>query len=214
MNWREISIAVPQKTSETHPHAAPATRRTYRWLLEPILPLIERCKNFREARLALIVKRAARLILSSQCRSSTSLTGLSLAGRAGTLLAAPFAFPSPFPEIAILRLHHVHLPELWNWRKSRRLAIPNPCPVLAARNAGRGRRIRPARRRSGFDADDEGTATRLPDDRGMGKVDSDRGRRYPRMRGARLDEGPQRSPCPRARPSRCTAGTAARCLSG
>src|SRR5229473_1728310 len=62
MNWREISIAVPQKTSETHPHAAAATRRTYRWLLEPILPLIERCKNFREARLALIVKRAARLI--------------------------------------------------------------------------------------------------------------------------------------------------------
>src|SRR5712664_1331538 len=85
MNWREISIAAPQKTSETHPHAAAATRRTYRWLLEPILPLIERCKNFREARLALIVKRAARLILSSQCRSSTSLTGLSLAGRAGTL---------------------------------------------------------------------------------------------------------------------------------
>jgi len=62
MNWREISIAVPQKTSETHPHAAAATRRTYRWPLEPILPLIERCKNFREARLALIVKRAARLI--------------------------------------------------------------------------------------------------------------------------------------------------------
>src|SRR6266852_3924679 len=62
MNWREISIAVLQKTSETHPHAAAATRRTYRWLLEPILPLIERCKNFREARLALIVKRAARLI--------------------------------------------------------------------------------------------------------------------------------------------------------
>src|SRR5882762_9385639 len=62
MNWREISIAVPQKTSETHPHAAAATRRTYRWLLEPVLPLIERCKNFREARLALIVKRAARLI--------------------------------------------------------------------------------------------------------------------------------------------------------
>src|SRR5882762_3430376 len=62
MNWREISIAVPQKTSETHPHAAAATRRTYRWPLEPILPLIERCKNFREARLALIVKRAGRLI--------------------------------------------------------------------------------------------------------------------------------------------------------
>src|SRR6266849_5659502 len=50
MNWREISIAVPQKTSETHPHAAAATRRTYRWLLEPILPLIERCKNFRISR--------------------------------------------------------------------------------------------------------------------------------------------------------------------
>src|SRR5882762_3953748 len=31
--------------SETHPHAAAATRRTYRWLLEPVLPLIERCKN-------------------------------------------------------------------------------------------------------------------------------------------------------------------------
>jgi hypothetical protein len=33
MNWREISIAEPQKTSETHPHAAAATRRTYRWPL-------------------------------------------------------------------------------------------------------------------------------------------------------------------------------------
>src|SRR5260370_40674911 len=103
MNWREISIAVPQKTAETHPHAAAATRRTYRWLLEPILPLIERCKNFREARLALIVKRADRLILSSQCRSSTSLTGLSLAARAVTPLAAPFPFPSPLPGIAIPR---------------------------------------------------------------------------------------------------------------
>jgi hypothetical protein len=51
-----------QKTSETHPHAAAATRRTYRWLLGPILPLIERGKNFREAWFALIVKRVARLI--------------------------------------------------------------------------------------------------------------------------------------------------------
>src|SRR6267378_1003159 len=27
MNWREISIAVPQKTSETHPHAAAGPKR-------------------------------------------------------------------------------------------------------------------------------------------------------------------------------------------
>src|SRR5882762_3758679 len=62
MNWREISIAVPQKTSETHPHAAAETRRTYRWPLEPILPLIERCKNFREGRTTLIVECLAGLI--------------------------------------------------------------------------------------------------------------------------------------------------------
>jgi len=62
MNWREISIAVPQKTSE-HIHTL-RQRRGARTAgpLEPILPLIERCKNFREARLALIVKRAGRLI--------------------------------------------------------------------------------------------------------------------------------------------------------
>jgi hypothetical protein len=35
-----------------------------RWarLLEPVLPLIEHCENFREGRLALMVKRAARPI--------------------------------------------------------------------------------------------------------------------------------------------------------
>src|SRR6267378_2224108 len=138
MNWREISIAVPQKTSETHPHAAAATRRTYRWLLEPILPLIERFKNFREARLALIVKRAGRLILSSQCRSSTSLTGLSLARRAGTLynilgraLRLPFAIardrhpPAPF-----------HLPEPWNWWKSCRPRNHESLPCVSSAERG------------------------------------------------------------------------------
>src|SRR5258705_12004472 len=107
MNWREISIAVPQKTSETHPHAAAATRRTYRWLLEPILPLIQRCKNYREPGLALIVKRAARLILSSQCRSSTSLTGLSLAGRAETLYILGRALRLP---LALARDRHPPAP--------------------------------------------------------------------------------------------------------
>jgi hypothetical protein len=57
-----MTLHLKATTSETHPHAAAATRRTYRWPLEPILPLIERCKNFREAWFALIVKGAARLI--------------------------------------------------------------------------------------------------------------------------------------------------------
>ncbi len=49
-----------QHVSKTNPHAAPERARP--GCLEPVFPLIQLYKNFREARFALIVKRAARLI--------------------------------------------------------------------------------------------------------------------------------------------------------
>src|SRR5258705_7797165 len=88
--------------------------------------------------------------------------------------------------------------------------IPNPCPVLAAGTSGGTKGLVGRAVRSDCNVDNEGAAARVPDDRRMGAVDSARGRRHPRMRGAWLDEGPQRFPCPRARPSHRPAGSAAR----
>ena len=55
---------------------------------------------------------------------------------------------------------------------------------------------------------------RLPDDRGMREVGSARDRRHPRVRGARLDEGPRRSACSRERYSHRSRVPSARRLSG
>ena len=43
--------------------------------------------------------------------------------------------------------------------------------------------------RTDFDADDEGTAAGVPDDRGIGDLGLAGGWRHPGMRGARLDAG-------------------------
>jgi hypothetical protein len=70
-----------------------------------------------------------------------------------------------------------------------------PCVSSAERRAPQ--RIRLA---SEFNADDERASASFPDSRRVGDVGSDRGRRYPGMRGARLDAGPGRSACARPRP--------------
>jgi hypothetical protein len=78
--------------------------------------------------------------------------------------------------------------------------IPNPCPVLAAGTSGAPQGFVSRAARSDFDADDEGTAARVPHDQGMGEVGSARGWRDARMRRGWLDEGPQRSPWPASAP--------------
>jgi tetratricopeptide (TPR) repeat protein len=55
--------------------------------------------------------------------------------------------------------------------KARAPTIPNPCPVLAARNRN-AREGFVLRGKSDFDANDEGTATRHANDRRMGEVGS------------------------------------------
>src|ERR1700675_3860355 len=46
------------------------------------------------------------------CVWSAMYAGIACGPQGAISLAAAFAFPSPLPEIAILRLHHVHLAEL------------------------------------------------------------------------------------------------------
>jgi hypothetical protein len=58
------------------------------------------------------------------------------------ILGRALRLPSPLPEIAILRLHDVHLRELWNWRKSRRPRNSESQLCVSSRNVRRGQRIR------------------------------------------------------------------------
>src|ERR1700737_3011969 len=91
--------------------------------------------------------------------------GIACGPQGAISLAAAFAFPSPLPEIAILRLHHVHLAELWNWWKSRRPRNSESQLCVSSRNVRRAKGSVGRAARSYCDADDEGTAASLPADR-------------------------------------------------
>src|SRR5450755_4399904 len=113
-------------------------------------------------------------MLSSQCRSSTNLTGVSLAGRAGTayILDRALRLPPALPRSPFCGSIMSTFRNRGTGGKAADPAIPNPSSVLAAGTSDGAKGFVGRAARSYCDADDEGTAAGLPDDRRMGQVGS------------------------------------------